>query len=58
MNVDTGAFRAITDQLTELAAKVEHLERREQQREMVAELIAGGGARTAPRHLHAVRGGS
>ncbi len=43
MNVDTGQFEVImTEQVAALAAKVERLERREQAREDVAELITGG----------------
>jgi len=59
MNVDTGQFMAITEQLASLAVKVERLERRDQAREDVAALIAGGtpGRHTRSRHLHSVRTG-
>jgi hypothetical protein len=59
MNVDTATFEAITDQLAELAAKVEHLEQREQARQDMAAIMAGDGrerGRRKARHLQAVRG--
>jgi hypothetical protein len=59
VNVSTGAFEAITDRLDQLAAKVEHLEQREQARQDMAAIMAGDGrerGRRKARHLQAVRG--
>lgn len=71
MNVDARQFEAITDQLAELAAKVERLE----QRALAYEILIDAGRKSArrelglapaanvrgadtprPRHLRAVRG--
>lgn len=42
MNVDTGAFEAITAQVAALTARVADLETREVAREAAAEVICGG----------------
>lgn len=60
MDVDTGQFMAITEQVAALAAKVDWLERREHQRDAVAEIICGSGSmspRPRPRHLRSVHSG-
>jgi hypothetical protein len=71
VNIDTDQFRAITGQLAELAARVELLERRDEQRAAVGVELYYAGRESArrelglpparpadahPRHLRSVRG--
>lgn len=59
MNVDTGAFRALTDQVAELAAEVETLKNRAATADLFEELRLGCARRRGdrPAHLRAIDGG-